>query len=166
MGIRAKHTRNSIRLTLNGQIGRLKAPIINTLCYAGEMCVNTAKSLPHPPESLWKEDGAVKSSIPPHQPNYIDWTANLRSSIGYVVADDGEIVQAGGFEPIAGGEQGASNGRRFAEDLARTYSGGYVLILVAGMRYAAYVQSKGYDVLSSATIQAEELVPQLLGQLT
>ena len=35
------------------------------------------------------------------------------------------------------------------------------LIVVAGMNYAAYVQRKGYDVLTSSELLAEQLVRQL-----
>ena len=37
--------------------------------------------------------------------------------------------------------------------------------MVAGMRYAAYVSASGRDVLDSAELRANQLVPQLLGQL-
>lgn len=165
MAMKAKHTRSDIRAVLDRQVAQMRQPIVNILHYAGEECVNIARNLPHPPESLWMENGTVKSHIPPHQPNYIDWTANLRSSIGYVVVEDGEVVGAGGFRAENGGEKGAEEGRRFAEDLALQYPSGYALIIVAGMHYAAAVQSKGYDVLSSATIEADQIVPQLLKQL-
>ena len=36
--------------------------------------------------------------------NFTDRTGNLRSSIGYVLAKDGDIIDVGGFESISGPE--------------------------------------------------------------
>lgn len=148
---------------------------VKTLAYVGEAAVNEARKLPHPPESLWKTtndkgETVVKSPVPAHQPNYIDWTANLRSSIGYVVVVDGEIVVSSAFQAERGekgnGEEGARRGREFAQGLAsRVPEGKMALILVAGMHYAAYVSSKGYDVLNTAAITAEQMATRMLASL-
>lgn len=137
---------------------------VRTLCYIGEQAVNIAKDLPAPPEGVWKDaDGTVKNPIPPHAPNYIDWTNNLRSSIGYVVVVNGEIVSKN--FPTQEGKEGNSNGQAFAEELAANHDEGIALILVAGMHYAKYVQSKGYDVLNSAVMHVDEVAPKLLNEL-
>ena len=91
--------------------------------------------------------------------NYTDRTGNLRSSIGYVVADEGEVVEEGGFRNL-GGAEGPGVGREKAYRLALE-STGLCLILVAGMDYAQYVADKGYNVLDSAMILARQLVSQL-----
>lgn len=162
MGITLKHGFKAIEKGLEAFPERVKRAVVNTLSYAGEQCVNTAKSLPSPSAA----DFPDYPKIPPHQPNYIDWTANLRSSIGYVVAIDGEVVSGhDSFKAVNGGEEGARKGLEFAMATVERYKTGIVLILVAGMHYAAYVQSKGYDVLNSAVIKAEEIVPSLLKQL-
>lgn len=174
MGIERKYDLGAIERGLRELPDKVGSLVVEKLCYAGESAVNKARKLPHPPESLWKTtndkgETVVKSPVPAHQPNYIDWTANLRSSIGYVVVADGEIVQISSFEAVQGekgnGEEGSQKGRQFAEELAGKYATGYALILVAGMHYAAYVQSKGYDVLNSAAIEAEEVAERLLVQL-
>lgn len=91
--------------------------------------------------------------------NYTDRTGNLRSSIGYVVAEDGNVVEEGGFWNL-GGAEGPDVGRAKAIDLASGTSG-LALILVAGMDYAQYVADKGFNVLDSATTLARQLVSQL-----
>ena len=41
----------------------------------------------------------------------------------------------------------------------------YALVVVAGMNYAAYVEAKGYNVLSSAEHLAERELPRMLDKL-
>lgn len=91
--------------------------------------------------------------------SYTDNTGNLRSSIGYVVARDGQVVEEGGFWNV-GGPDGPDIGRSLAYRLA-TGKSGISLILVAGMEYAEYVSDRGYNVLDSAKILARQLVSQL-----
>lgn len=91
--------------------------------------------------------------------NYTDRTGNLRSSIGYVVSLDGEVVEEGGFRNL-GGAEGPGIGRAKAYDLALGTQG-LALILVAGMEYAQYVADKGFNVLDSASILARQLLSRL-----
>lgn len=131
--------------------------IIRTLSYCGEQCRNIAVSRPSPPEEM-----AGK----PHKPNYIDWSTNLRSSIGYVIVQDGRIRLKNGFKVVKrGGGQGSKTGLSFAKEIAKNSPKGYCLIVVAGMEYATYVHNKGYDVLDSAELEAERIVPELMRQL-
>ena len=152
-----------IRTALENQ----RKALIYQLQSVGEQAVNTCRTLPSPPRTLYWNDktGRPKSNIPPHQPGYIDWTANLRSSIGYVIVDNGKIVSSSSFEAVTvngeTGTEGAQKGRAFAEELASRYSSGLVLIVVAGMHYAKYIQRRGYDVLISGQILAENLIQQL-----
>lgn len=137
------------------KIRGLEQAAIRTLAYCGEVCRNVAVSRPSPPQ---------KMAGKPHKPNYIDWSNNLRSSIGYVVANNGRIV-IGKFEDIKGGKEGAEKGAAFAKQLVRRFPKGIVLIVVAGMEYAAHVTNMGYDVLDSAELTADRIVPSLLKQL-
>ena len=127
------------------QVQRQERALINTLAYIGEQCVNEARSY----------NGKA----------YKDQTGNLRSSVGYVVAADGKVKASGSFETVQQGEEGANTGKQYAKTLAAQYPKGVVLIVVAGMHYAKYVASKGYNVLQSAELKAETLVPKLLKQL-
>jgi S-methylmethionine-dependent homocysteine/selenocysteine methylase len=97
---------------------------------------------------------------------YIDRTGNLRSSIGYFVLEEGKVVKKGGFSPVSStATAGPSEGREFIAKIASEYPEGIVLIGVAGMSYAAYVEAHGLNVTDSATVLAKRLVPQLLRNL-
>lgn len=127
------------------QFKRQEQALVNTLNYIGERCVNEARSY----------NGNA----------YQDQTGNLRSSVGYVVAVDGKIRSSSTFENVRNGEQGSRTGKEYATELVKQYPKGVVLIVVAGMNYAKYVEAKGYDVLTSAELLAEQLVPKLLNDL-
>lgn len=128
---------------IEGEIENLKNALINKLCYIGEQALNNAR---------------ISGS-------YVDQTGNLRSSVGYVVAVDGEVVQMSSFDVIKEGGNGAKVGKDYALSIVQKFPRGIVLIVVAGMNYASYVSAKGYDVLESSELLAEKLIPQMLGQL-
>lgn len=134
---------SQIAAMLSAGADRLRRAVVRQLMVAGERVRNEAV-----------ERGS-----------YRDRTANLRSSVGYVVLVDGRVV-GGAFGQGGGGvHEGETEGRRLAEEVAREFPRGIVLIVVAGMRYASYVAARGYDVLDSAELLAERIVPELLGQL-
>jgi hypothetical protein len=144
MPIKPMTTRAEIVAYLDEQVRRTEQAVLNTLAYVGETCVNIAR---------------IGGS-------YTDQTGNLRSSTGYVLVKNGRVVHASAFEAEKRGGDGASKGRAFAEQKAREHTKGIALIVVAGMKYAAYVAASGRDVLDSAELRADQLVPQLLEQLT
>lgn len=125
------------------QVERVTSALIYNLCAVGEQVLNQARSTN----------------------SYKDQTGNLRSSIGYVVAVDGEVVQSSSFEVVKDGAGGSRDGKSYALDLVKQFPEGIVLIVVAGMNYASYVSAKGYDVLDSSEVLAERLVPEILKQL-
>ena len=129
------------------QAERIREALICNLDAIGEECVNAARIT------------AMKGR------DYKDQTRNLRSSTGYVVVVNGEIVSGSSFEAIEGGMEGAQKGYDFAKRLAASHTNDIALIVVAGMEYAEYVAAKGYDVLDTAEIRAEELVNQLIQDL-
>ena len=130
---------------------RRQKAILYNLNYVGEQCINHARSTD----------------------SYKDQTGNLRSSIGYVLVEDGNIIQQSDFkqEPPKAEKQightydGGKTGEQFAREIAEEHRAGICLIVVAGMNYASYVAAKGYDVLDSAETMAEWLVPKLIKQL-
>jgi hypothetical protein len=144
MPIKTITTRQEIDAYLAEQAHRTERAIVNTLAYVGEQCVNTAR---------------IGGS-------YRDQTGNLRSSVGYVIVKDGSVIHTSSFEVERQGGQGSTEGKQFAERKARQYGKGIVLIVVAGMNYAAYVSATGRDVLDSAELTADRLIPQLMQQLT
>lgn len=87
---------------------------------------------------------------------YLDRTGNLTSSIGYIIVNDGEIINISAFDVVENGSQGAKNGKDYAKELAKKYSEGLCLIIVAGMPYAGYVEALGLNVLDAAGIYATE----------
>lgn len=117
---------------------------INALKYVGLECVKEAR-----------KNG-----------KYTDQTGNLRSSIGYAILEDGKPVKKSGFERVkATAAEAQGQSEALITRLAATYNTGLVLVVVAGMDYAAYVEARGYNVLNSAETLAKTLVPQMLKQL-
>lgn len=93
--------------------------------------------------------------------SYTDRTGNLRSSIGYVIVDRGQVSFESAFPTVKNGSEGPKEGKAYAYELANQYSSGIALIVVAGMNYAAYVQRRGYNVTASAELIAEQLIKQM-----
>jgi len=97
--------------------------------------------------------------------SYIDQTGNLRSSIGYAVLDDGREISVKGFEQVKEGAKGVRSGKQFLKEIMSRHRNGIVLIVVAGMDYAAEVESRGRDVIAGSQLYGENLAPKLLRQL-
>ena len=122
--------------SIDRRIDRFKVSIeqriIWTLAMVGERFVNDARSTR----------------------TYHDQTGNLRSSIGYIIAQDGNIIQ----ENIEGKAEGKAQAKKIADEVLRENSKGFILICVAGMEYAAPVESKGYDVITGSVPAAKALL--------
>lgn len=95
---------------------------------------------------------------------YRDVTGNLRSSIGYVIAKDGEVIYANFKESENGSDKmnGERKGREIAEEVSLSFPNGYILVGVAGMQYASAVEARGSDVVSGANIQCDEYLRKAL----
>lgn len=90
---------------------------------------------------------------------YIDHTGNLRSSIGYVIVRNGSVAYSDFRKQNVGteGNEGVEKAKRLARELAATHSDGLVLIGLAGMEYAVYVEAiESKDVITAASIKTEE----------
>lgn len=94
--------------------------------------------------------------------NYIDHTGNLRSSIGYVIVKDGEIIGKDfklSEKKGSDKQTGRREGEQLAMDLVKTFSKGYVMIGVAGMKYAVFVEAmENKDVLTRAADKADDFI--------
>lgn len=154
--IRMATTPDEIKAYIQTRLERLTQALVYRLAYVGEQAVNKARSLPSP------KVAPVHGRIPPHQPNYIDHTVNLRNSIGYMVAVEGREVRSGGWTD---GTEGGIAGRSMAERVAARHPHSVVLIVTAGERYAAYVAALHYDVIDSAVLLAKRLLPGILKEL-
>lgn len=118
--------------------------IANTFCYVGEQCIIEARN------------GGT----------YTDQSGNLRSSIGYAVLMNGQVIQSGHMDKIKNGDEGVTEGQKYLQSrIKKASKKGIVLIVTAGMNYAEYVEAKGYVVLSSAELKAPVLVKQILTSL-
>jgi len=126
--------------SINNRIDRFvisaEQRIIWTLSMVGESFVNTARSTQ----------------------TYQDQTGNLRSSIGYVIAKDGHIIQ----DNIQGKADGIMAAKDMINEVLRNNTEGYVLIGVAGMEYAAAVEAKGYDVITGSVPAAKALLKKYI----
>lgn len=143
MGIVQKPPAAEIDAYIKQQVERMTNALIYNLQFIGEKCLNAARQTY----------------------SYKDRTGNLRSSLGYVIAVDGKIKHQSDFEVVLKGNRGAKRGIQYAKEVARQFPEGIVLIVVAGMNYASYVSATGRDVLDSAELLADKLVPQILKQL-
>jgi hypothetical protein len=134
-----KFTKAQIQEMLESKIGVIQQAVLSRLQRIGETFVTNARL-----------NGTYK-----------DRTGNLRSSVGYVILKNGEQV----FENFEGKTSvGKQTAKAAADEIASQYPTGYVLIGVAGMEYAAAVESRGYEVITSSSITArEELKTALQG---
>ena len=92
--------------------------------------------------------------------NYQDHTGNLRSSIGYVIVKDGDILTENyELSDKKGTDTGLREAKRLVSELLPLYKNGWVLIGVAAMPYAKYVEAiENLDVISVATEHAEDWI--------
>ncbi len=119
---------------------------------------------------------------------YQDETGNLRNSVGYIILKNGQIIDenftgdnnivtpkkkrtVNGKSVInrqyglGDAKSSAETGKEVAASIAAQYPRGYALICVAGMHYAAAVESKGYDVITGSAKQAQKDLSQSLKYL-
>lgn len=102
--------------------------------------------------------------------DYTDRTGNLRSSIGYMIVMDGEIMTMSKGKPTPAPEGNGSAGIQANMELLEKLKSelpesGAVLVVTAGMNYAWYVENLyGKDVLASAELKAEQLLNKLFTQ--
>ena len=97
---------------------------------------------------------------------YKDRTRNLRGSIGYGIYKDGEPVRRN--VNGQGSPQGSTEGTAYMDQIATQYPRGWVLIGVAGMEYAFFVEKNGYDVITGSAptdSQLGELMQSILDSL-
>lgn len=112
---------------------------ITALSYLGEEFVNRARSVN----------------------TYLDQTGNLRSSIGWVIAKNGRVLKRN-YTQILDGVDGIKSGLDLADRAASEHPQGIVLIVTAGMNYALYVESMGYDVLSGSIPNKSQVLGEFM----
>lgn len=150
MGIRITTPLSEIDAYIERSLEKAKQAIIGVFEDVGLQCLTEARD----------------------NPGYIDQSGNLRSSIGYAVVVDGRITSMQISEQVKDGVAGKGEATAFLSRLASEHKTGICLIVVAGMNYASYVEHgtkrNNYtprNVLTSAKLLADRLVPQMLEQL-
>lgn len=116
--------------------------------------------------SMLGEKCVIEARDRPQENSWFDQSGNLRSSIGYVVVCEGEIIHYSDFNQVKQGSEGTLEGKELAKELAKNHIKGYALIVVAGMNYAEYVESLDNKVvLASAELFAEKELPNMMKKL-
>lgn len=153
MGITPQFSMDDIRRKLNADMAKINLLIYNRLVYLGEMCVNHARTVPA-------------------QIGYHDRTGALRASTGYAIFSNGKQVHGNfnGSEAVTNGdsaamEAGKAAAQSLANEVAQANPIGWVLVVVAGMEYAVYVEATGRDVLTTAEQLAQEALPGMMRSL-
>lgn len=146
MAIKPNFTKDDVRKRFDAFLNEIEKKQIARLQRLGEMCLVEART----------------------NKGYMMQTGALLSSTGYEVYVDGVAIHsqfdaASGAESNAA-EMGIKSGQSIAETIGKGTKG-IALVVVAGMNYAAYVEAKGYNVLSSAEHLAERELPRMLEKL-
>ncbi|MDV3490930.1 hypothetical protein CMV03_06965 [Elizabethkingia anophelis] len=146
MALEPKHRMSDIDRVFKAASENVTNSFLRVLRYVGERAVNEARL----------------------NGNYLDRTANLRNSIGYVIVVNGRILDVNFQNTAAQTQTSTEDGLKIGKDLAlelASRQSEIALIVVAGMKYALYVESTGKNVLTSAEQMANTQVPLLLRQL-
>lgn len=146
MGIKANFTKDDVRNRFDAFLNEIEKKQIARLQRLGEMCLIEARN----------------------NKGYMMQTGALLSSTGYQVYVDGVAVHTQ-FDAASGAESGAAAkgmkaGQTIADKVGKQTKG-VALVVVAGMNYAAYVEARGYNVLSSAEHLAQRELPRMLEKL-
>lgn len=173
MDIRFKpqFTEDDVKSQIDAEMQKFYRQILNILSYTGYQFVKNARS--KAPSVGWHKDApdllvAAKlagASLSLSQAgSFNDQTGNLRSSIGFIILQNGQIIKSH-FPITLGGADGVAAGEAVASELRLEYPSGFVLVLVAGMEYASFVEAKGYDVISGSAITAKSQLAKYLKRL-
>ena len=146
-GFTPMFTQSDIDRFVNQFVDRAEEKMYTLLQAAGEMFVRYAR-----------ESG-----------RYIDHTGNLRSSIGYVIVRNGKLASRNFKKQDVGteGSEGVNKAEKLARELANTHNTGLVLIGVAGMEYAVFVEAmESKDVITGANIKTEAWMKAAIKSVT
>ena len=146
MGVTANFTKADVKKRIDAFLDEIERKQIARLQRLGEMCLIEARN----------------------NKGYMMQTGALLSSTGYQVFVDGVAIHSQ-FDAASGAEseaaaRGIKTGQTIAEQIGKETKG-IALVVVAGMNYAAYVEARGYNVLTSAEHLAERELPKMLEKL-
>lgn len=148
-GLKPTFTLQDVEGFFNESFRRTNEALLQTFQFAGESFVREAR---------------LKTA---NEGGFNDITGNLRSSIGYILLNNGKQVMSNFAEANIGTDRatGVSQGELVADEYGSNYPKGLILICVAGMDYAAAVEAKGKDVISGTSVDTIKLLKQLLSAL-
>ena len=146
MGITSSFDREAMKHRFDAFLDEIEKQQIEALQELGEMCVTEMRL----------------------NKGYMMQTGALLSSSGYSIYKDGVAIHTA-FEAAQGAQSGAAakgmkKGKALADKVGAETKG-LSLVVVAGMNYAVYVESKGYNVISSAEHLAQRELPKMLSEL-
>ena len=145
MGLKPKFTNSQLDAFVLARYYQIEKKLIESLKFVGEGFVKEARK-------MTKMQGG-----------FGDITGNLRSSIGYFITKNGEVI----FADIELSEKGTDKktgferAKQFAHEIKK--SDGLMLYGVAGMEYARDVESRGQNVIS---LQSDTAIVELKQILT
>lgn len=149
LNIKANFTENQIRKEFEKQMRLYVNEIVDIYSRAGKAMAEDARSRT---KDLGAHDGGSFGNI----------TWELRSSIGCAVYVDG-VKKFSYFPVLSTGAEGSVIGEDYADELSQGMDG-IALIVVAGREYAAAVENKGYNVLTSTGQEAEKILQRYIQQ--
>ena len=165
MGLVPRFTSADIEKDLDNVKVQVEINMISLLKRIGDIFVKDARenlnidtsAFPSQRKVTQKEMERKRMTVTPQlgQGEYLDDSANLRSSIGYLVLKNGQIVH----QNMKGTSEGVSAAKVALENVPKS---GLQLIGVAGMDYTSYVESKGYNVITSQATMAIVNLQRLL----
>lgn len=97
---------------------------------------------------------------------YQDHTGNLNSSTGFIIYKDGKVVHQDFRESAKGTDKatGLKEGLSLALAELRE-SSGWGVVLMSGMEYASWVESRGFDVLLGATVNLDSILKEAFNEI-
>jgi hypothetical protein len=97
---------------------------------------------------------------------YEDQTSNLKSSIGGVLLKDRKPITYTGFVNQGNATDGENKGVDFMSKVSQSQPNGYVIVLVAGMEYATYVEDyHNKNVLKKSELKMMAELPSIINKL-
>ena len=147
MGIKPKFRRSQITIHAINEYLETEKSLIEALEFVGEGFIKEARK-------MTKDEGS-----------FGDITGNLRSSIGYFIVKNGEVITETVYKSEKGSDRdsGVAASKDFIDKIKK--SDGLYLYGVAGMDYAKDVEDKGYNVISMqsdlALVELKEILSEL-----
>lgn len=148
--LKAKFGKDYIRKELARQRQAIVSDMVRIVAREGEKFLSDARSSLNIDTSAFPTQRTITQrdidrgrTAAPVKGDYLDDSGNLRSSIGYAVLVDGDVV----VSKIPNSVEGISAFTNILDSLP--WARGITFVGMAGMDYASYLEAMGYNVISS-----------------